>query len=265
MNKVRFYSTTRRHVDHLWPSNSLNPTPYEIFHLKDFEISNSNNSNGGSLTRSKYLKQIYHQYVKLYHPDISTNIIVVDQKNNNILSSHEKLQRFKSISVGYKQLLTGQNIYNNPTHPHPSYSYSYPYSHPHTYSHNYQPYPIYEKYESNAADINPLHVLYIILGTFVVWGGSIYLNNLQDSLHLSNQYTVNSQTIEKQDIQRVYWQQLYEKYIGFTGSKMDRIHRFLWIRLWNKESPRDESELESSLRENHIFIEGLLKDLSRKN
>ncbi|KAK5959136.1 Jid1p PWA37_003820 [Arxiozyma heterogenica] len=285
MNKIRFYSTTKTHIDHLWPSGSLNPTPYEIFHLKDFEIRNNNNNNdndndndnrdrdrdrgGGSsssLTRSKYLKNIYHQYVKLYHPDISTNIIIFDQKNDNILSPREKLKRFKSISVAYKQLLTGQNVHNNPIYPYSSYSsHPHPHFYAHAYSHNYQPYPIYEKCESDVSDINPLHILYMAIGTLVVWGGSIYLNNLQDSIHLSNQYTVNSQTIEKQDIQRVYWQQLYEKYIGFTGSKMDRIHRFLWIRLWNKESPRDETELEASLKNNHLFIERLLEELSRKN
>lgn len=261
MIETRFYSTIKRRIDHLWPSNTIDPTPYEIFHLKDFELYNNNNkSSSSSSIRHKYLKNIYHQYIKLYHPDISTNLVVLDPSNNYVLTPQEKLRRFKSITVAYKQLLLNihPTHYNNNNN-----NNNVSYTTPSSFYHSHSVHGL--SYEPEVSEYNPSHILYIILGTFVIWGGSIYLNRWQDSLHLSNQYTVNSQTIQSQDIQRARWQQLYEKHIGFSGSKTDRINRFLWIRLWSVHPPRDEDELESSLRRNHLFVESLLKQSSRKN
>lgn len=245
MIKYRLYSTTKTAavIDHLWPTNTTNPTPYQIFHIQ------------ANAYDTKHLRKIYHSYVKLYHPDISRNSTVLD-KNNSILSPQVKLQRFKSISVAYKQLLS-RNIplsnhytpYTYPTHYYNAHSNEY--SNEYSNAHSHQPDPV---------DINPWHVYYIVLGTCIVFTGSIYLTNLQNSIHLSNQYTTNSQTVNEQDIKLARWQELYDKYVGSTdnNSKIDRIRRFLWIRLWNDEDV-NENDISHSLDENNHLIDCLIK------
>lgn len=242
MIKTRLYSTSRKSIDHLWPQEYLHPTPYQIFNIEQ-----------GAKYDKKQLKKIYHSYVKLYHPDISTNVIIC--QGNKILTPQEKLQRFKNISVAYKQLLSGK-IYSNPNNYYTQYDYPYSYQ---TYN-NHNNINIHEP---DPVDINPWHIMYLIMGTIVIWGGSIYLTNLQNSLHLSNQYTTNSQRIDEQDIQMAHWQELYDKYVGFSGAKMDRIRRFLWIRLWHQEgldsNDNNNNNIKQSLEKNQELVENLIQ------
>lgn len=242
MLRFRSYSTAKRVVtDQLWPTGATSPSPYQIFHLQE----------GQQHYEKKQLKKIYHSYVKLYHPDISKNNLIVSQAHaNRVLTPQEKLQRFKTISVAYKQLLSHNVPYNPPSH---TYAYTHAYAHPRNST--------WEQEEHSAVDVNPWHVYYLVLGTCIVFTGSIYLTDLQNSIHLSNQYTTNSQRIDEQDIQMAHWQELYDKYVGAVSgdSKIERIKRFLWIRLWHDEDLTNANDINQSLQKNNELIDFLIQ------
>lgn len=103
MAGLRCYATASDPVDHHskynlhpWPL-SKKPTPYEIFAI------NTKNENLSTLEFNKILKKVYSNYVKIYHPDISNNIEILDQ-NKKPLTSQMKRDRFDQIMAAYDLL-----------------------------------------------------------------------------------------------------------------------------------------------------------------
>lgn len=86
------------HYDSKWPKKD-NPTPYDLFDKAD-----------GSEVDVRALKRKYHEFAKLYHPDISQNIRIIRSPINqikfesNLLTLDEKLQRFKITTQAYEIL-----------------------------------------------------------------------------------------------------------------------------------------------------------------
>ena len=100
---VRTYATASEPIDHHsknnlqpWPT-SKKPTPYEIFQIdpKDENLS--------VLEFNKILKRIHSSYVKIYHPDISSNIEILDSKQQP-LTQQMKRDRFDQIMTAYELL-----------------------------------------------------------------------------------------------------------------------------------------------------------------
>mmetsp|Transcript_1069 Transcript_1069/g.1076 ORF Transcript_1069/g.1076 Transcript_1069/m.1076 type:complete len:299 (-) Transcript_1069:90-986(-) len=100
---IRKYATASEPIDHHskhnlhpWP-NSKKPTPYEIFHI------DSKDENLSVLEFNKILKRIHSSYVKIYHPDISSNIEILDSKQRP-LTQQMKRDRFDQIMTAYELL-----------------------------------------------------------------------------------------------------------------------------------------------------------------
>lgn len=75
---------------HPWPKSKV-PAPHEIFIVEehsDHEI------------YSKNLKSMYQKYIKIYHPDISTKLTILDHHSNPILNE-QKRTRFDQIQDAY--------------------------------------------------------------------------------------------------------------------------------------------------------------------
>lgn len=75
---------------HPWPK-SKTPTPYEIFTVEDHNDHD---------VYSKNLKSMYQKYIKIYHPDISTKLTILDHQLNPILNE-QKRTRFDQIQDAY--------------------------------------------------------------------------------------------------------------------------------------------------------------------
>lgn len=76
-----------------WP-NSNNPSPKELFSFEtlntpDFDLR---------------VKRIYQSYVKIYHPDVSKNVEIMDPVSNLPLTAELKRQRFDQVSNCYNIL-----------------------------------------------------------------------------------------------------------------------------------------------------------------
>ncbi|RLV92567.1 J domain-containing protein 1 [Spathaspora sp. JA1] len=75
---------------HEWP-NSQNPTPLEIFNLKQKDLGMP------QLEFKRHIKRRYLAYVKLYHPDTSLTL----HEKGKELSEEEKRRRFDQIQQAY--------------------------------------------------------------------------------------------------------------------------------------------------------------------
>ncbi|KSA03700.1 uncharacterized protein AC631_00512 [Debaryomyces fabryi] len=100
---IRKYATASEPIDHHskhnlqpWPT-SKKPTPYEIFHI------DQKDENLSVLEFNKILKKIHSSYVKIYHPDISSNIEILDSKQQP-LTPQMKRDRFDQIMTAYELL-----------------------------------------------------------------------------------------------------------------------------------------------------------------
>lgn len=79
-----------------WPT-AKNPTPYDFFPM------NEEQKNLSNLEFNKALKKIYQGYVKLYHPDTSKNLRMIDSSNKE-LPGTKKRERFETIMKAYEIL-----------------------------------------------------------------------------------------------------------------------------------------------------------------
>jgi hypothetical protein len=81
---------------HPWPK-SKKPTPHEIFNL------DQSAQNLPTLELNKILKNCYVKYVKIYHPDVSKNLVLTDDKGRQ-LTEEAKRQRYDEIQYAYDVL-----------------------------------------------------------------------------------------------------------------------------------------------------------------
>lgn len=97
---VRHYATSSDSVNyhekyglHPWPKGK-DPNPNEVFDITDSELGLPIND------LNKILKDKYVKYIKIYHPDVSKNIVIHDH-NDNILTNEMKRIRFDQIKNSY--------------------------------------------------------------------------------------------------------------------------------------------------------------------
>lgn len=88
-----FIDYHKKHELATWPK-SKSPTPHEIFNIID--------TNDQDLYK-KQLKSMYQKYIKIYHPDISNNLTILNHENKP-LSGEEKRARFDKIQEAYDVL-----------------------------------------------------------------------------------------------------------------------------------------------------------------
>lgn len=87
-----------RHNLKPWPRKS-NPLPHELYQsLPKY----------GDSEYPKKLKQTYQKYVKIYHPDISQNTVILNEMSQPI-SEQEKRHRFDCIQRAYETLKNPNN------------------------------------------------------------------------------------------------------------------------------------------------------------
>lgn len=109
MSKVRseLNSGTNGYIDHHlrlnlheWPKVK-SPGPYEIFAIagKDKNLPQDD--------FNKMVKGVYQKYIKIYHPDINKNLVIKDNKGNE-LTMDEKRQRYDLVRKAYEILTNPQ-------------------------------------------------------------------------------------------------------------------------------------------------------------
>lgn len=100
---IRRYATQARRVDHShfdlhgWPK-AKNPAPHEIFNVQESELTNR-------LEYNKTIKSTYQKLVKLYHPDITHDVI----EGSAILLAEQKRLRFDAVQNAYEVLKDPRN------------------------------------------------------------------------------------------------------------------------------------------------------------
>ncbi|CAN3370910.1 j domain-containing protein 1 [Diutina catenulata] len=81
---------------HPWPS-AKHPSPLDIFAVKTSDLSLP------QLEMNQRVKSVYSKYVKLYHPDISKNLVLHDDKGRE-LTADMKRARFDMVQDAYNIL-----------------------------------------------------------------------------------------------------------------------------------------------------------------
>lgn len=259
VNFVRQYETVsskklpRTFYDVNWPKNKK-PTPYEVFGL------NSTNKD----FNAKKLKKIYHKMVKVYHPDISQNITILNAplsdkhhvselKSSLILSKKEKSTRFKLIKDAYELL--------NDTHKRAMYDryktgWTYDgYAMTHstmkmdydTYHSNFAYYNAGTWEDVNNLNSNGVHKEKISPWVVFVWfmvlfccvEFTAFLTRLEDTLTRVN----FSHDKTEQDLTQAYIN------YGLATDKWSRLRRFLWFRTFGLYKSKEDLDREAKLNE----------------
>ncbi|CCF59508.1 hypothetical protein KAFR_0H00980 [Kazachstania africana CBS 2517] len=245
------YSTTtpKTEIDSWYPNNS-DPSPYEIFGL-----------NHNSKINTIALRKKYHRFVKLYHPDHSNNIII-KTANNRILSTDEKLSRFKLISQSYDILLNPakRSLYDlkrnsTTTTQHHGYHSNEAYQY-----WNAGTWEDYHKYRNRPDPVEMnWSLFYWVLALLVVIEGSVILTRVENSLLVDSKHVeTKSQVLDS-----------YENF-GLDNDKISRIKRFLWFRSFGLYNDKDKLDQEAKnnevlLDDMHKRRQKLLNSLSTKN
>ncbi|CAI4822697.1 CPA_1a_G0056460.mRNA.1.CDS.1 [Saccharomyces cerevisiae] len=247
--------------DEQWPELA-DPTPYDIFGIPKA-------GSGNPKLDKKSLKKKYHRYVKLYHPDHSDNIQIFSSEkvtNSNsksplLLTSSEKLHRFKVISQAYDILCDPKKkIVYDTTRQGWTTSYSprsnvntenYQYAGSYGYHSNAQ----YEywnagtwedansmKNERIQENINPWTVIGIICGLAICIEGTALLAKIQESL---------SKAEFTHDESELHLIQSYTNY-GLDTDKFSRLRRFLWFRTWGLYKSKEDLDREAKINEEMI-------------
>lgn len=244
-----------------WPQLT-DPTPYDIFGIPKA-------ASGSPKLDKKSLKKKYHRYVKLYHPDHSDNIQifgsekVIDSNSKSplLLTSSEKLHRFKVISQAYDILCDPKKkIVYDTTRQGWTTSYSprsdintenYQYAGSYGYHSNAQ----YEywnagtwedansmKNERIKENLNPWTVIGIICGLAICIEGTALLTKIQESL---------SKAEFTHDESELHLIQSYTNY-GLDTDKFSRLRRFLWFRTWGLYKSKEDLDREAKINEEMI-------------
>lgn len=260
------------HHDKKWPSKK-HPTPYEIFGIPQQSCSNTN----PSTLDGRMLKKRYHEYAKLYHPDISQNIRIIRSPieqhavDSRLLSFDEKLLRFKIITQAYEILSNNQkkNLYDctkagwsygpvnstitNSTSAYPN-------------RHGYQSDSTYEYYNAgtweemndlNSRDhekekLNPWTIFLWVCGLVVCLQATALLTRIENSL-TSKQFTHEETEFDLA--------QSYTNY-GLDSDKFSRFRRFLWFRTYGLYRAKEDLDREAKINEG--IVKGLMKAVADK-
>ncbi|QLG70296.1 hypothetical protein HG535_0A02340 [Zygotorulaspora mrakii] len=259
------------HHDTRWP-NHENPTPYEVFGITQQECSSSRNIN------KSILKKRFHEYAKLYHPDISQNVRIIrspikqKQLGGSLLSFDEKVLRFKIMTQAYEILSdTGRrNLYDltksNWAYG-PQSSSTYASSHAYPSSHGYQTNSTYEYWNAGTWEemndlnkgtqerekLDPWTVFLWLCGLVVCLEATALLTRIENSL-TSQQYTHEETEFDLA--------QSYSNY-GLDSDKFSRLRRFLWFRTYGLYRAKDDLDREAE--KNEGLVQDLIKATAEKD
>ncbi|CEP60058.1 Jid1p LALA0_S01e02080g [Lachancea lanzarotensis] len=261
-------SSSESSQDPSWPKNS-HPTPYEIFGLPQGQVD------------SRHLKKKYHALAKLYHPDISNGINVVQDgaahshhsyqiDESAVMSPQDRLSRFQVMNEAYELLKDSRKksaydrfrtgwVYAPANVRNAAYSSAAATAHGYHNNHNYQYW--------NAGtweDINRMHdtdsdkklsfwvVLAWFCGLVVCVQCTALLTRIEETLtkgHLTHDDTENDLL------------QAYVNY-GLDTDKWSRLRRFLWFRTYGMYRSKDDLDREAQKNEK-IVQELKSKELGR--
>ncbi|AET38959.1 Jid1p Ecym_3476 [Eremothecium cymbalariae DBVPG len=241
---------------HRWPTSEY-PSPYEVLGLQK-----------GLISFDKLKKQ-YHRLAKLYHPDISENVVIFSKSQGTSagkvpssqlipLDKNEKLYRFKLINEAYALLSdrSRKEMYDvyktgweyGPKRPPMTMTHQTYHGNPTYY--NAGTWQDFSDQSNNepAPKISPWSVLLWIGALAICIEATAFLSKLEDGLH--KRYFTQDET--ERDLA------LAQLNYGLNTDKWSRLRRFLWFRTWGLY--RDQADLDRQAVEN----EKLLKKLQEK-
>ncbi|EJT41894.1 JID1-like protein [Saccharomyces kudriavzevii IFO 1802] len=247
--------------DKQWP-RLKDPTPYDIFGISSVDYRSTR-------LDKKSLKKKYHRYVKLYHPDHSDNILIFSSdtvtdsssKSPLLLTSSEKLHRFKTISQAYDILCdpkkkivydTTRQGWNTPYSPSSNANTeNYQYAGSYGYHSNAQ----YEYWNAGTwedansvknnrikENFNPWTAVGIVCGLAICIEGIALLEKIQESLSKADFAHEESE---------LHLIQSYTNY-GLDTDKFSRLRRFLWFRTWGLYKSKEDLDREAKINEEMI-------------
>lgn len=249
------------HYDSKWPKKD-NPTPYDLFDKAD-----------GSEVDVRALKRKYHEFAKLYHPDISQNIRIIRSPINqikfesNLLTLDEKLQRFKITTQAYEILSDPRKKRSYDTS-RSGWSYGpqnyastmttqYPGSHGYRSDSTYAYWNAgtWEDHNNMKTEKEPIDVWTLFLwlcGLVVCVQATALLTRIEDSL-TSKRYTHDE---TEHDLA-----QSYTNY-GLDTDKVSRLRRFLWFRTYGLY--RTNADLDREAKKNEELVQNMLNKKEQK-
>lgn len=253
------------HYDLKWPKHEF-PTPYDLFGI--------DSKAGSPEIDARVMKKKYHEYARLYHPDISQNIKIIRspldqlQLEKNLLSSDEKLHRFKVSTAAY-QILSDpkkKRLYDFtqsgwPYGPTGSVASTpaaqYPGSHGYRsdYAYAYWNAGTWDDASRMNAEKQPFDawVLFMWLCGFVICiQATALLTRIEDSLTRKNY----SHEETERDLA-----QSYTNY-GLDTDKISRWRRFLWFRAFGLY--RSDTDLDREAKRNEEMVQDILKKKGQK-
>lgn len=252
------------HYDFRWPKKA-NPTPYDLF---DMGIKAD-----GSEIDAKALKKKYHEYARLYHPDISQNIRIIrspiDQLKfeKNLLTLDEKLHRFKATTQAYEILSDPKKkkLYDftqsgwsfGPSGSSSGMTGQHPGTHGYRSDSTYAYWNAgtWEDHHDMKAEKEPIDVWTLFLwlcGLVICVQATALLTRIEDSL-TSNRFTHDE---TEHDLT-----QSYTNY-GLDTDKISRLRRFLWFRAYGLY--RTNADLDREAKKNEELVQSIMNKKEKK-
>lgn len=241
-------SSTSHVFDSKWTSEKK-PTPYGVFGFTET----------GRVDR-KQLKKKYHEFAKLYHPDISHNLRITHSPNpNDLISSEEKLQRFRIVSSAY-EILNDEGKKRLYDHTRSGWPYGaqgagvssagFQYGKAHGYKSNatyaYYNAGTWEDFndlgKADRPKIDPWTLLIWLCGLVICFEGTSLLGRIEDTL--VGQNFTQEQTENDLVQSRLNY--------GLETDKFTRLRRFLWFRTFGLYRSKDDLDREAAKNERMI-------------
>lgn len=239
--------------DSKWTKDTT-PTPYSVFGFAE----------SAGVDR-KQLKKRYHEFVKIYHPDISQNISITrTPEADDVMSQGEKLTRFRIVTNAY-EILRDDNKKRLYDHTRSGWSYGpegarattrgYQYANTHGYKSNasYAYYnagtweDLHDLNNNERPKLDPWTAFIWICGLLICFEGTALLSRIEDSM-VGNHFT--QEETENDLVQsRVNY--------GLDTDKFTRLRRFLWFRTFGLY--RSKEELDREAIKNEQLVQNLKK------
>lgn len=237
------------HFDSNWPSDNQPKTPYSLFQLTE-----------SSFTKA-LLKKRFHELARLYHPDHSANKAILKRNRNteltsssvhqNLLTSEDKIQRFKIITEAYELLKDPKrkNQYDRlglgwaygPRIQSPAQRYEQ--------SSRYYNAGTWEDYSDlrndDKQDIGPMTMLIWFFGIFGIIQLTSLLTRWEEAMNKTN--FTHDET--ERDLTLAYIN------YGLDEDKWSRLRRFLWFRTFGLY--RNKEDLDREAKKNEAMINEL--------
>lgn len=239
------------HFDSNWPVDNIPKSPYSLFQLNEKSFTTS------------LLKKRFHELARLYHPDHSSNktILKRDQGteltsstiHENVLTSTDKLTRFKIIKEAYELLrdpkrkrqfdMLGSGwMYGPPlsTSTMPRYETRVQY-------YNAGTWEDYSNMNKEKEEVSPFSMFIWFFGLFGIIQFTTFLSQVEESVNKRN-YT-HDETERDLTLAHINY--------GLDDDKWSRLRRFLWYRAFGLYNSKDDLDREA--KRNEDMINNLMK------